>query len=197
MPLHDKAFYLSLFFIIGTLAAGFNLRIWWALVGAFLISRILFSLSTKRALIFTGVCFLGFFYLHFYNVVHKDVVPFGEDTRFGGVIVEEPREEIDSTRVTIKLNEPHKGEIWLYTSPGTTFKYGEEITFQGVVEISPGGVNVVSFPGELAVTGEDRGNSIRGALIGLKNTLIAKLEAVLPAEHASLASGFLLGERAD
>ena len=197
MPLHDKAFYFSLFFIIGTLAAGFDLRIWWALLGALLISKIFFSLSTKRTLIFTVVCFLGFFYLHFYDVLHKDVIPLGEDARFGGVIVEEPREGIDSTRVTVKLNEPHKGEVWLYTSPGTTLEYGEEITFEGSVEISLGGVNVVSYPGELEVVGEGKGSSIRGVLIGLKNVLIAKLEAVLPAEHAALASGLLLGERAE
>src|SRR3989344_7151902 len=45
--------------------------------------------------------------------------------------------------------------------------------------------------------GKGGGNSLRAALIKLKSALIDKLEAVLPAEHAALASGLLLGERAE
>ena len=197
MPLHDKAFYLALFFIIGTLAAGFGFGIWWALLGAFLISKIFFSVNIKKTLIFMGICFLGFFYLHLHDVLHKDIIPLGEDTHFEGLIVEEPREGIESTRLTVKLNDPHKGEVWLYTSAGTVFEYGEEITFDGSVEISPGGVNVTSFPISLKVIDEDKGNIVRAKLIKLKNVLTGKLEAVLPAEHAALASGLLLGERAE
>ena len=197
MPLHDKAFYLALFFIVGTLAAGFGIKVWWALLGAFLISRVIFSQGIRRALIFTTICFLGFFYLPLYDVLHKDVIPLGESQYFEGLIVDEPEEEIQSTRATVKLNEPYKGEVWLYTSPGNILEYGDKIAFEGSVEVSPGGVNIASFPGGLEVIGKGGGNSVRAALIKFKGALIGKLEAVLPAEHAALASGLLLGERAE
>ncbi|KKU19285.1 MAG: hypothetical protein A2119_00400 [Candidatus Colwellbacteria bacterium GWA2_46_10] len=197
MPLHDKAFYLALFFIIGTVAAGFGINVWWALLGAFLISKVVFSMSAKKALVFTAICFFGFFYLHLYDVLHKDIIPLGESQHFEGTIVEEPEEGIQSTRVTVKLDSQYRGKVWLYTSPGNTLEYGDIIAFEGSIEVSPGGVNIASFPGGLGVVGKDGGNSVRGALIKFKGALIGKLEAVLPAEHAALASGLLLGERAE
>ncbi len=197
MPLHDKVFYIALFFIVGTLSAGFGIGIWWTLLGAFLMSKFIFSIGIRKTLIFTAICFSGFFYLHLYDVLQKDVIPLGEDRYFEGLVVKEPEEGINSTKLSVKLNEPYRGEVQLYTAPGVSFEYGDWIAFEGSVEISPGGFNIASFPGGMDVMTKNRGNGVRKALIGLKGSLVGKLEAVLPAEHAALASGLLLGERSE
>src|SRR3989338_3833953 len=142
MPLHDKAFYLAFFFIAGTLAGGFGLKIWWALLGASLVSKIIFQANIKRSLIFVFIFFFGFFYHHLLDVLNKDIIPFGQDTHFEGLIVEEPQEGIESTRITVELYKPHKGEVWLYATPGISFEYGDEVSFESSVEISPGGMNI-------------------------------------------------------
>lgn len=196
MPLHDKAFYFALFFILGTLAAGFDLWIGWALIGAFLIAKWFFKLDTLKSLILLLILFFGFFYFHLDAVLHKAIIPTGETTNFTGTIIDEPREGIDSTRITVRLDQPHQGELWAYLTPGVSFEYGEKIYVEGTAEVSPSGAYVMFSP-KITKSGENIGHPIKRRLINLKTLLVGKLEVVLPAEHASLASGLLLGERAE
>jgi len=67
MHLHDKAFYLALFFILGVGAAGFGINIWLALFLSLLIALFVgVRPNRKFVALFVGITFLGFFYLNFF-----------------------------------------------------------------------------------------------------------------------------------
>ncbi|MDP3953339.1 MAG: ComEC/Rec2 family competence protein [bacterium] len=196
MPLHDKAFYLALFFIIGAGAVGFEIGIYLALIGAFLLARFFFSLKTKTSLLLTLVCFLGVFYGHLYQVLNKAVFPLEEQATLQGLVVAEPEEGINYTELEVELEKPHRGRVLVYTSLEGRYRYGDKIAFTGEVELASWGRYIASFP-KIEIIERDQGSSIKSYLIGFKGKLVDKLRAVLPPKHAALASGILLGERAE
>ncbi|MEX2054271.1 MAG: ComEC/Rec2 family competence protein [Candidatus Colwellbacteria bacterium] len=196
MPLHDRAFYLALFFLIGVGAAGLNIWIYFALIGAFLLARFFFSLKVRVSLALTLICFAGVFYTELHQALTKPEIPLEEQTTLRGTIWAEPIEAISHAELEVKLEEPNRGRVFVYTSLDAPYRYGDEVSLTGEVQVSPRGRYIVSFP-KIEVISKDQGSSIKSALIGLKRGLVHKLRAVLPPKHAALASGILLGDRSE
>lgn len=197
MPLHDKAFYIALSFVLGIGAAGFNSGVWWALIGAFLLAKYGFSLRMRAALLFTLGIFLGFFYFNLYADSNQANVPLGIEGEYSALITAEPEEGLTVTEIQAELEPPHQGTVYIYTAPGVRYQYGDVVAWTGTITPSTSGKrNIVSFPDDMKIVDSGRGNVVRGALIGFKGQLVDNLGKALPAEHAALASGLLLGERA-
>ncbi|PIR98126.1 MAG: hypothetical protein COT89_01000 [Candidatus Colwellbacteria bacterium CG10_big_fil_rev_8_21_14_0_10_42_22] len=198
MHLHDKAFYISFFFILGVGFAGFDINVFISLTIGFILGYITFSLTLKQTLIFLSFLFSGFFYLHLYNALNQEIINFNTSDSYVGLVKNEPALGINSTEIQLNLVSPHKGEVTLYTSPLTDVKYGDEVQFSGIAEKSPSGNrNIVSFPDDSKVIEKGGGSVFKKNLFSIKNKLIANLKAVLPADKAALMSGILFGERAE
>jgi len=198
MHLHDIAFYLALFFIIGIAAAGLGLNIWIIILASLALglSGFLFH-KRKLALVFTFITFLGFFYFNFNTVLQSENIPFGERVVLEGIVFKQPRHGLRSEQLDIRLDPPHKGEIKVYSEPATRFEYGDVLEIDGIVEKSPtGNQNISSFP-KITVVREGSGNILKANLFKSRNNLIENLNKVLPPQHAALMSGILFGERAE
>ncbi|MBU2101526.1 ComEC/Rec2 family competence protein, partial [Patescibacteria group bacterium] len=185
-------------FIFGVGLAGLEINIWFSLLIAIIIGFLVFSSGPKNVLIFTLICFLGYFYFHLYGAINKDIIPFEEQASFSGLIRAEPEERIESTRLEIKLALPNRGYVSVYVEPTNKFDYGDVITFQGIAKKSTSGnLNIVSFPKNVQILEREQGSSIKQVLFNIKNRLISNLKIVLPAEKSALISGILFGERAE
>lgn len=196
MHLHDIAFYVALFFIIGIGAAGFGINIWLTLATALAVAFV--AIRSKRFVaLFALITFLGFFYFNLFSVLQSENIPFGEEALLEGIVFRQPKHGLKSEQVDIKLNPPHEGEIRIYSEPGVRFSYGDVLEIRGIIEKSPTGrLNIVSFP-EITIIERGSGNILKGSLFKLRNSLISNLNEVLPPQHAALMSGLLFGERAE
>lgn len=196
MHLHDIAFYVALFFIIGIGAAGFGINIWISLFATLVIAFVIIS-PKKFVAVFVGITFLGFFYFNFYTVLQSENIPFGQEASLEGIVFRQPKHGLKSEQVDIRLNPPHEGEVRIYSEPGVRFSYGDVLEIKGRVVKSPTGrLNIASFP-EITVIESGSGNILKGSLFRLRNSLISNLNEVLPPRHAALMSGLLFGERAE
>ena len=197
MHLHDKAFYTSLFFILGIGAESFGVNIWITLFTAVVLGIIFFSDKKKLIAVFALITLLGAFYLNLYASFQKEIIPFDENTSFEGVVFREPKQGLKSQQLDIKLDKPYEGEIRLYTDTLPRYEYGDALKIKGIVEKSPSGrLNVISFP-EMSLIDKGRGSRIKESLFAFKNKMVSNLNAVLPPQQAALMSGILFGERSE
>ena len=197
VPIHDKAFYIALFFILGIAGAGIGWNVWIILIAAFLLSKVFFSLDIKTSSILLFTTFIGVFYLNFFDVTHKAIVSFGADDEYIGLVGSKPSEGIESTSLEVSLYEPHRGTVYVYTEPDREYRYGDVVFLRGEVKKSQSGsMNFISFP-DIEIIERDQGSRLRSILFTLKDSLISNIEKVLPADKSALMAGVLLGERAE
>src|SRR3989344_9185215 len=146
MHLHDKAFYVALFFIIGVAAAGLGVNVWLTLFAATVASFVAIRSKIFVAL-FVGITFLGFFYFNFYTVSQNENFPVGEKIEFEGVVYNQPKHGLKSQELNIELENPYIGAVRVYTEPLPRFQYGDVVKITGTITESPSGkLNIVSFP---------------------------------------------------
>jgi len=207
MRLHDIAFYVALFFILGVGAASLEFNIWLFLILSVISGftlPILLSKSTIVSLlnkffvaVFVFISFLGFFYYHFYFAFQSESIVFNKEIVFQGEVVREPTHGLKTEEVDVRLRSPYEGEARIYAQPTRNLHYGDLLEIKGEIMKSPTGrLNIVSFP-EVSIVSRNNGNLIKTKLFQLKEKLIANLNAVLAPQQAALMSGILLGERAE
>ena len=197
MPIHDKAFYIALFFLLGLAAVNFGFSLWIAFVLSLFLSKFFFSLENKYIAVILIITFTGFFYVQLFKSFNKDNISLNKLDVYSGLITTQPREEIKHTILEVDLYHPHKGEIRLYTSPDREYYYGDIISFTGEIRrSSSGNINISSFP-EVEILERGRGSAIKSSLFQFKQALVSNLEAVLPVDKSALMAGILLGERAE
>ena len=196
MHLHDKAFYVALFFIIGVAAAGLGVNVWLTLFAATVASFVAIRSKIFVAL-FVGITFLGFFYFNFYTVAQNENFPVGEKIEFEGVVYSQPKHGLKSQELNVELEDPLKGTVRVYTEPLPRFQYGDRLKIAGTITESPSGrLNIVSFP-RIERVGVAESRAVKKKLFELKDSMVQNLNSVLSPQHASLMSGLLFGERAE
>lgn len=196
MRLHETAFYIAVFFIAGIALASFGVNIW-LVAGTFGIGIILNFFTRKRWIWFAlGVTiFFGFFYFHIYSAYNNQNIPFSENITLSGVIVSDPDNKFKHQEFDIKLDDPHRGLVRVYTALYPKFSYSDLLELKGSIEKSPSGrINVLGFP-EIEIKTAGHGRDVQSALFRIKNGMVDNLRKVLPLDKAALASGILLGER--
>lgn len=197
MRLHDIAFYFCVSFILGIGLASLGFNIWLAISFyiALGIANIFFKKSWSMYLIgFT--LFLGFFYYHFYVVWQDQRIPFSEELSVRGIVSEDSRRGLEYQELDIKLQEPWRGGVHVYTSQYPEYHYGDLLELTGKITKSPSGKTMLGFP-EITLIAENRGNNFKAVLFKIKNSLVDNIQRVLPPDKSALASGILLGERAE
>ena len=200
MRLHDTAFYVAAFAILGVGAAGLGLNPWLTLIISAVAAIGFYSFSKfqwKYFLILPIIAFLGFFYYHFYFALQAENIVFDKELVFQGEVIREPTHSLKAEEIEVRLRPPYEGEARIYAEPTRNFHYGDLLEIRGAIVKSPTGrLNIASFP-EIEIVSRNNGNPIKTRLFRFKEKLINNLDAVLPPQEAALMSGILLGERGE
>ncbi|MBU0611964.1 ComEC family competence protein [Patescibacteria group bacterium] len=223
--MRDKVFYLICFgFILGVLLRSF-IFIDQYLVGvsiliSFLLLLFLFFVSPKKILIlfcifiFSFSC--GILRFHASDISAPEV--FGtrleKNSELSGVVVDDPdmRETNQKLVILVKLEEG-KSKILLTVDLEDKFRYGDEVSFSGVLEKPKNFITdqgrkfdyenylrkdgifyVMNYP-KIEVVSHGNGNRIKGALFFVKEEFLKKINFIIPEPESLLMGGLILGEK--
>ncbi len=215
MRIHDIAFYVAGFFIVGIFGASLKISLPVILfITAFIAVLFLFIgfyKNSKKLFWLAGLCLAimaGAFYFNFRDFSREESakIVFNEKIDFQGLVIKDPKRG-EWQDLTVKLTVPYSGNISvkLLLYPG--FKYGDLIKFSGKIEKPPVDeyadyLKKENISGTAAflkteLIAENKGSKIKSILFSLKNKTITNIQRVLPAESAAFMSGIILGERAE
>ncbi len=197
MRLHDIAFYFCASFIIGIGLASIGFSVWLVcgLYIALVIANFYFKKNWKIFIIGLTL-FLGLFYYHLYVVWQDQRVPFDRQLTFEALVSGDPRHGLEYQELDISLQDPWRGSVHVYTNLYPEYHYGDLLELNGKISKSPSGKTMSGFP-DITLIAENRGSSFKAILFKIKNSLVENLQKVLPPDKSALASGILLGERAE
>lgn len=197
MRLHDIAFYFCASFILGIGLASLGVNIWFAILAycALAVSNLYFKKDWKIFIIGLTLL-LGFFYYNFYVVWQDQRIPFDRQLSFEAIVAGDPKRGLEYQELDIKLEDPWRGKVHAYTNLYPEYHYGDLLKLEGKIVKSPSGKVMVGFP-KIELLAENQGNSFKAILFKIKNGLVENLKKVLPPDKSALASGILLGERAE
>ena len=211
MPIYNIAFYGALSFIVGTLAAGFELTAVWTIL-FFAAAISIFSLMRKWGWFdtthhkwkeFFFILFLFafgiFYYNFFFNLKESSqIIIFDKNIGFSGVVLKEPQLSEKYQRLTVELRPPMAGEISVLASLSPEINYGDVIEATG--EIKPAASKnqePISFFPKLKITAQHQGSPFKEKLLDFKKSVIFQFKNFLPSDSAALLSGLTLGWRGD
>src|SRR3989338_787915 len=201
MKLHDAAFYLSAFFIIGIGAASLNINLWLFLfstpfiVWYLLKSKYAGGLLLKWACLLFITAFIGYFYYNFHTALNKDYLILDESITFQGAVYKEPFHGLDSQAVDIRLKPPYKGNVRIYTSLYPEYHYGDFIEVDGKIIKSDSSNLNISLSPKVNLVSSNNGSSSKVFLFSFKSKLVGNLGRILPGEQSAFMVGILFGER--
>ena len=196
MRIHDVAFFLSLFFILGVGVASLSLNFflaaavvtlfWWVRDGRFFWGCIvLLSL------------FFGYFYYNLYHSEDQQNFPLDEQITFEAIVSGYPKSGLDDQQLDVTLQKPYGGEVRLYVPLYPSYSYGEILKITGkITQSSSGRLYYLNRP-LIEDMGLNKGSYLKLKLFSFKEILISKIFQVLPEEKAAFLSGLLFGERAE
>jgi len=151
MRTYDAAFYVAALFILGIAGASLGINVWLTLIfAAILVVLICKKFTTARSL-WLGILlistFAGYFYFNWYVVLRKEEIIFDKEIVFDGTVIEEPRLGLREQELTLKIAEPYKGEVTVYTDIYPEYAYGDFLNISGEINKSASGrLNIVGFP---------------------------------------------------
>ncbi len=204
MPLSYKVFWFCVSFIGGVLLyeSGVSCAVLCCGVGIFFCGSLFFFVSTPhRGWGVTSLCaviiFVGAGYAH---MRIPSTIPMLPQETFVGTVISSPRISNRSQNFIIALASSQK--MLVYTDRFLHVAYGDTIVAEGMVRSLSAqedfaraqGVSLtVSFPHVRSVrTGS--GWSFLKMLFSFRTAVASVFERILPADHAALASGMLLGQ---
>ena len=223
MSSYDIFFFSILFFLIGILAASFEIGFLIIVVAtAFLTAIFLFldrfetansskstNFSTKKwtiLAILTIFVITGAGYYQWDDLKLKDIkIDFNKEINFSGLVIGDPQYSFNTQTLTVQLNEFYRGRISVKLMLYPKFRYGDELAFKGKIEAPPPGsyanylakekINgLANFPkAELEKSG--LGSPIKSALFNFKRSIIDSYQKVLPSDQAAFLAGLTFGER--
>ena len=138
MSLANIAFYGTLSFIAGTLAAGFELPVVLTvsfLAAAFFVFSLILKWGPKEFLFILFLFIFGIFYYNFFFNLKESSqkIIFGEDIAFSGIVSKEPQLSEKFQRLTVELRPPLAGEISILASLSPEMNYGDVIEATGEI----------------------------------------------------------------
>ncbi len=207
MPLHNYAFWLCLFFLVGVFIAsvtsGTLILIFLASVGSvYCVYKKQYAYTVLVLMIVAG----GMYYRLFDRVHALGIhLPFGEKTEIEG-IVRRVESRSESQKLDLETRAPYSGTIRVVARRYPTIEYGNLLKVQGVIQELPeqskaffekeGLDGILNFP-KIEIIGSGYGNPILARLLQFKQTIITVFQNVLPAEAAAFLGGLTLGDRQD
>jgi competence protein ComEC len=214
MRSYDVLFYGVLFFLIGVMLASLCWKIW-IIAATFLVAAVFICcwlFQQKRRFIWlAGLAFLMMIGALYYTwddlQFRKFNIIFDQKTVFAGVIVDDPSVKTGGQEATLKLEEPFSGNILLKLSRYPEFRYGDELRLEGVIKKPEAGayadylakertIGISSFA-KVEVIGSGRGSAVKAFLFGIKRSIIASFQKVLPGREAAFLTGLTLGGQSE
>lgn len=172
----------------------------------------------EKVIIIALICLLivgfGAIYAADYKTKHQPQnLVYNKEVSLEGVIVEEPDQRENNTKLTIKVtmadNYPELigQKILVTTKRYPEYYYGDKLNFIGKLE-EPGVINdfdyrayleryqifaLIKSPKEINKISSDNGNKLKSSLLNVKNSFKNSIEKSLPEPESSLAEGIVLG----
>ncbi|MBI1960866.1 MAG: ComEC/Rec2 family competence protein [Candidatus Liptonbacteria bacterium] len=197
MPPHAVAFGAALS-AIGGIALGTATDARTAILVAFfawaavMCVRMLFPAAPIRAFAFGAIACVGIGYGVISEVLNKTTLPIGRPVALSGRIASDVQSANGRSEFRMRLFAPQRGTVTVYTEREDV-SFGDVIEMRGVPKRSAYGRVYVSAPEIIARTPSR--SKIRAALFAVKHAVIGVFDRTLPADHAALISGILLGAR--
>lgn len=139
----------------------------------------------------------------------------GSDVAAVGIVVDEPDERQEYTRLTVKLTQvegvPVESKALVTTRRYPEIAYGDEVyveaeltepdnfqtdngrTFNYVAYLAKDGIHYTMPFAEVDVRSHDNGNIVKALLYDVKHAFLENIRRVLPEPHASLLGGLVVG----
>jgi competence protein ComEC len=195
----------ALSFLLGIAAAdtGWNI---YSLVGAILFLEISAIAATRRLSLgkilsfFLFFVLFGFFYYNFYinfETARENVV-FNQRISFSGVVLDEPHVFDKYQTLSVRLDPPLSGDVYVYTSDLAEINYGDRLKIDGKINppVSEAEKPSSFFP-KLEILERHRGFWLKEKLLGMKKFLVGQFGRVLGSNEAALLAGITFGVRSN
>ena len=223
--MRDKLFYAICFgFILGVLLRSFIYVNLYVILFVSFLALIIFLFFTVISRYNWGIVFsififaitLGMWRFHGSDVpapkVFEDKV--GQEFTWKGILINEPDSREENQKLNIKIeHEDEEVEVFVTTSLGTEFIYGDELEIVGELkkpenfETDTGKtfdyINylrkddiyyVMSYP-KVEVLSHGYGNFVQAILFKVKNAFLGGINGVVAPPESTLMGGLILGER--
>lgn len=209
MPLHDKAFWVMSFFLVGTLvasatsglSAGFKISIFVILLLA--LGLAVFGRYWLAGLALFGLIGVGYYFWYSGNQAAVKI-PIGETITVTGLI-QKVATVPEKQTLTVSIPEYHDGKISFTVPRYPDFRYGDQIKISGKLdELFPdarryyqkeGVLATMRFP-KITLLDRGQGNKIKQALFRVRDRVAASFSQTLPPEEATFLTGLTLGKSA-
>jgi len=205
--IHDLAFWLCLFFLIGiVLATLFTGGLY--LIAPFVITVSFYFFLIKKNNLAWLILFIivGAAYYHFFSYFQlKNInIPFGKEGELSG-LVEEVRGGA-TQELKLSLTGEYRGDISVRLSPYPEFRYGDAVKITGKINkpdeqyknyfLSRGIFGQTNFP-KIELIEKDQGNFIKAKLFSFKENIKNIFKTSLSKERAAFLAGITIGARED
>ena len=204
MSIHNLAFWVCAFFLIGVFLVSIFKGVWVAMIAGLIFlyfagfRKFFFALLSLLILAGAG------YYQSFSAVQQRIAIPF-EAREFSGVIKKIER-AATKQGIVLELASPHRGRVKITARPYPSFQYGDRLKVSGIIQKPPsdrenyflkdGIFGTLNFP-KIELVESGQGNFIKARLLQFKDSIIGIFQSALPSEKAALLSGLTMGERAD
>ncbi|MCE9548927.1 competence protein ComEC family protein [Candidatus Nomurabacteria bacterium] len=133
---------------------------------------------------------------------------------FSGIIIDDPDKRENNQKLTVEIKEgEEKTKVLVTVSLDEVLKYGDEISFTGVLEkpenfitdqgknfdyinyLRKDGIHYLMNYADIEVLSQNNGNLIKNALFFIKNKFLEKMNLAIHPPESLLMSGLILGEK--
>jgi len=209
MPIYRIVFWSGAAFLSGILLASIN-RPLIAGIAIFSASSAIIYFLFRRNFLFSflalGIIAGVFYYRAFEHVqINSVLIPFGAETEVLGLVIERELRP-SSQRAVLELSDPWRGKIQITARRYPELNYGDVVAVNGTIEplaadradyfLKNEIFGTMDFP-DIAISDSGKGNSVKAALLNIKDRIVATFNKALPADKAALMSGIMLGHRSD
>lgn len=201
MAKSEIAFFCSAFFLLGLIAAGWGLSLWWIVLLEAIGLIFLFSFGFSASFLLL-ICFfisgvLGMFYFHGQAVFRErnELFPSSSE-QFSVQIVGEGYTSGKALIISSRLLPPYRGLVDLILPPLTDLRYGQTVLLKGKIENGQWPEhNTIVFPTFSVASSSP--SSFQGFAITTKEYLLRGFKRLLSSDEAALLSGLTFGVRSD
>lgn len=231
MPSYDIFFFSIILFLVGILAASLGVGFLIIIVAAIILAAIFLLVGFLKQRIFLDYSYLGegkkwamFAVLIVFIILgagyykwddsrFRDIeITFNKEIDFGGLVIDDPQINSGTQTLTVRLNEPYRGEILVKLSLHPQFNYGDKLIFDGKISLpsiisvgrqggsyakylaKKGISGLANFP-EVKLAKSGLGSPTKAALFKFKNSIISSYSKILAPDQAALLAGLIFGER--
>ncbi len=204
MSIHDIAFWIFAFFLLGVFLMSFSGNNLLIFTGTFLAAACLLFLGNKNFSVLVLAVLAGSLYYQSFGFLEKRVnLPFENNSEFTGIV-----QKVDQTSskqdLVLSLELPYSGQIRVNTRTYPAFDYGDRIKLVGKAKDLPPsyagyyhskGIVVISDLPKIEILEKGKGNYLKAVLLNFKNRLVGIFQKILPADQSALLAGITFGER--